>query len=186
MFEVVKQYCYLGFTHVIPLGFDHILFILSIFLMNSNLKAIIIQCSAFTIAHSISLGLSAANLVVVDAKIIEPLIAITILVTALENIIQDKINKWRVVFILLFGIIHGLGFANALREIGLDKRNFFLSLLSFNVGVECGQIFIILIAYFLIGKWFREEKWYKKRIVYPISSVIGSIAMYWTIERMFS
>ncbi len=186
MFEVIKQYSYLGFTHVIPLGFDHILFILSIFLMNTNLKTIIVQCSAFTIAHSISLGLSAADLFVVDSKIIEPLIAISILVTALENIVQEKINKWRIVIILLFGIIHGLGFANALRETGLDKSHFYLSLLFFNVGVECGQILIILLAYYSIGKWFCDKKWYKNRIVYPISSVIGLIAIYWTIERIFS
>jgi len=182
--EIIKQYLFLGFNHVIPLGFDHILFILSIFFINSNIRYVIIQCSVFTVAHSISLGLSAANLIVADPKIIEPLIAISILVTSIENIVSEKVNKWRLLVILIFGIVHGLGFASALKEIGLDKGHFLMSLLFFNIGVELGQIVVVLIAYYLISKWFSHKEWYKQRIVYPASSIIGIIALYWTIERI--
>jgi len=184
--EIIKQYIQLGFTHVIPFGFDHILFILSIFFLNSNIKSVIIQCSVFTIAHSITLGLSAVDFLVVDTKIIEPLIALSIVITAIENIVSEKVNKRRLVVIFLFGTIHGLGFASALKETGIDRSHFFLSLLCFNFGVEIGQIIVVLAAYFIVSKWFRYKEWYKQRIVYPVSSIIGIIAMYWTIERIIS
>ena len=184
--EIIKQYLQLGFTHVIPLGFDHILFILSIFFLNSNLRSVIIQCSVFTVAHSISLGLSAADFMVVDTKIIEPLIALSIVVTAIENIVSEKVNKWRLLVIFLFGTIHGLGFASALKETGIDKSHFFLSLMCFNFGVEIGQVIVVLAAYYLISKWFSYKVWYKQRIVYPLSGLIGIIAIYWTIERIIS
>jgi len=183
--DIAKQYFQLGFTHVIPLGFDHILFILSIFFLNSNVKSVIIQCSVFTFAHSLSLGLAASGYILPDAKIIEPLIAISILITSIENIVHDKINSWRLLIIFLFGLIHGMGFANALKEIGLPDNHFITSLLFFNLGVEAGQVTIILAAYYMISKWFCEKSWYKKRLVYPISTTIACIALYWTIERIF-
>ena len=183
-FETLSTYLQLGFTHVIPLGFDHILFILTLFFLSSNTKTVLIQCSVFTLAHSLSLGLAAAGWIVPNSNIVEPLIAISILFTAIENIVHDKINPWRIALIFGFGLIHGLGFANALKEIGLPKNQFLSSLLSFNIGVELGQITIILAAYFLVSQWFSDKIWYKERIVYPISSIIACVALYWTIERI--
>jgi hypothetical protein len=183
--EIFNQYFELGFTHVIPLGFDHILFILSIFFLNSDVKSVLIQCFVFTIAHSISLGLTASGALLANSNIIEPLIAISILYTSIENIILDNINKFRLIIIFLFGLIHGMGFASALKENGLPPFNFLEALLSFNIGVEIGQITIILFAYFFISKWLNKKEWYKNRIVYPISTVIGCIAIYLTIERIF-
>ncbi len=183
--EIVKQYLQIGFTHVIPLGFDHILFIISIFFLNSNLKSVIIQCSAFTLAHSISLGLAAAGYIIPNSNIIEPLIALSILFTSIENIVHSKVNAWRVAIIFLFGLIHGMGFAAALKDIGLPSGHFLSALISFNIGVEFGQITVIIICYFLISKWFSKRIWYKTRIVYPVSSIIGCIALYWTIVRIF-
>ena len=178
------NYLELGFTHVIPFGFDHILFILCLFFYNSKLKTVLLQSTIFTIAHSLALGLSACGVVFYNANLIEPLIALTILYTAIENIFFVKKNTLRYLLIFIFGLIHGLGFATALKEIGIPKEQFFTSLLSFNIGVELGQITIILAAYFLISKWFSNKIWYKERIVYPISTVIGCIALYWTIERI--
>ncbi len=180
----IIKYLQLGFTHVIPLGFDHILFILSLFFLNSKIKLVVKQCTIFTIAHSLALGLSATGFVISNSNVIEPLIALTILYTAIENIFQTQKNPFRFLIIFIFGLIHGLGFASALKEIGIPKDQFFASLLSFNIGVEMGQITIILLAYFLISKWFSNKTWYKERIVYPISSIIGCIALYWTIERI--
>jgi hypothetical protein len=165
------------------MGFDHILFILCLFFYSSKLKTVLLQCTIFTIAHSFALGLSTAGIVIYNSKIIEPLIALTILYTAIENIFSTEKSKIRYLLIFIFGLIHGLGFATALKEIGIPKAQFFTSLLSFNVGVELGQITIIISAYFLISKWFSEKIWYQERIVYPISSIIGSIALFWTIER---
>ncbi len=184
-FEIIKQYLQLGFTHVIPFGFDHILFILSIFFLNSNVKSVIIQCSVFTLAHSLSLGLTAAGYIIPPSNIIEPLIALSILFTSIENIVHNKINSWRIVIIFLFGLIHGMGFASALKDIGIQQEHFWGALISFNFGVEFGQLTVILAAYFLIGKWFSNKTWYKERIVYPLSSGIGCVALYWTIARIF-
>jgi len=102
------------------------------------------------LAHSISLGLASAGFIVPNSNIIEPLIAVSILFTAVENIVHDKVNTWRIVIIFGFGLIHGMGFASALREIGLPKEQFFSSLFSFNLGVELGQITIVSFAYFLL------------------------------------
>ena len=183
-FETISTYFQLGFTHVIPLGFDHILFILTLFFLSSKIRTVLIQCSVFTLAHSLSLGLATAGIIIPNANIVEPLIAVSILFTAIENIVHNKINPWRIALIFGLGLIHGLGFANALKEIGLPKNQFLSSLLSFNIGVEFGQITIIFTAYFLISKWFSNKIWYKERIVYPICTIIACVALYWTIERI--
>ena len=166
------------------MGFDHILFILCLFFYSSNLKKVLLQCTIFTIAHSIALALSASGIVLYNSKIIEPLIALTILYTAIENIFFTEKSKIRYLLIIIFGLIHGLGFAYALKEIGIPKVQFFTCLFSFNFGVELGQIVVILLAYFLISKWFAYESWYKDRVVYPISSIIACVALYWVIERI--
>ena len=180
----VYHYIQLGFAHVIPLGFDHILFILTLFFLNSKIKSVLRQCTVFTIAHSLSLGLAASGWIVTNANYIEPLIAISIFYTAIENIVIKNVSPFRLLFIFVFGLIHGMGFASALQEIGIPKTQFFTCLFSFNLGVELGQIVVILMAYLLLSKWFRHKSWYKERLVYPISSLIGCIALYWTIERI--
>jgi len=183
-FVTILTYYKLGFEHVIPLGYDHILFILSLFFLNSNVKSVIIQCTAFTIAHSISLGLSATGYLIPNPSIIEPIIALSIVYTSIENIVHSTMNKGRIVVVFLFGLIHGMGFANALKEIGLPPLNFLSALFSFNIGVEIGQIAIVLAAYFLVGRWLSKKEWYQQRIVYPVSSLIACVALYWTIERI--
>lgn len=182
--DIFLKYLQLGFTHVIPFGFDHILFILSLFFLNSNPRSVIIQCSLFTVAHSLSLGLSAAGYLMPNAKIIEPLIAFSILFTSVENIIHDNVNPFRLSIIFLFGLVHGMGFAGAIKDAGLPENNFLQALFSFNLGVELSQVTIILLAYFMAGKWFSKKIWYRERIAYPLSSVIGCIALYWMIDRM--
>ena len=184
VYENIIHYLQLGFVHVIPLGYDHILFILCLFFYTSKPKTVLLQCTIFTIAHSLSLGLSASGIMMYNSNIIEPLIALTILFTAIENILFVQKSVFRYVLIFVFGLIHGLGFATALKEIGIPKEQFFTSLLSFNIGVELGQITIIIAAYYLISKWFSNKIWYKQRIVYPISTVIAYVALYWTIERI--
>ena len=183
--DVAIVYLKLGYTHIVPLGIDHILFVISIFLLNPKLKTVIWQATAFTIAHSITLGLAMYQIITPPAYIIEPVIALSIVFVAVENIITDKLKPARIIIVFIFGLIHGMGFASALTELGLPKNQFFTSLITFNVGVELGQITIILAAWFLIGKWFAHKLWYRKRIVIPISLVIAIIGLYWTIERTF-
>lgn len=183
--EVAYVYLELGFQHIIPLGLDHILFVICIFLLSPKLKVVIWQATAFTIAHTITLGLAMYEIITPPTHIIEPVIALSIMFLAIENIITDKLKPARIAIVFVFGLIHGMGFASALTELGLPKNQFFSSLITFNVGVELGQITVILISWFLIGKWFSDKPWYRKRIVMPISVVIALFGLYWTIERTF-
>ncbi len=183
--DIFFTYLQLGFTHIIPLGFDHILFILSLFLLSPKLKTIIWQATAFTIAHSITLGLAMYDIVSAPSHIIEPIIALSIMFVAVENIITDKLKPTRIAIVFAFGLIHGLGFAGVLKDLGLPQREFMNALISFNIGVELGQITIILGAWWLFGKWFNQKPWYRHRIVNPLSAIIAIIALYWTIERAF-
>lgn len=183
--NVISFYTWLGFQHIIPLGFDHILFVLSLFLLDPRIKSVIAQASCFTVAHTITLILTSKGIIIPPSQIIEPIIAISIAFVALENILIGELKPWRYAIVFLFGLIHGMGFATALNEIGLPRNTFYTSLISFNVGVELGQIAVIALAYLLIGKWFSKEIWYRKRIVYPLSCLIAFVAVYWTIERIF-
>lgn len=182
---VFWKYLFLGFTHIIPLGLDHILFILCVFFLNKNIKAIILQASMFTIAHSITLGLAMYGVIHPPPNIIEPLIAISIVLLAIENIITNKVKPWRIIMVFLFGLVHGMGFAGALSQLGMPQYAFATSLVAFNVGVELGQLAIIVLMYFLVSKQWAAKVWYRNRVVIPASIVIALIASYWTFERIF-
>ena len=183
--NVVWKYIGLGYRHIIPLGLDHILFILCVFFLNTNIKQIVLQASMFTLAHSITLGLAAYGIINPSATVVEPVIALSIVFLALENIYSAKVKPWRMMMIFLFGLVHGMGFAGALSLLGLPRQAFAESLVSFNIGVELGQISIILIMYFVVAKIFSKKTWYRSRIVIPASLMIASVAAYWTIQRAF-
>ncbi len=182
---VAWAYLKLGFTHILPLGFDHVLFVLSLFLLNTRLRSVLWQATAFTVAHSITLGLAMYGLITPLPSMIEPLIALSIAFVAIENLITDQLKWWRTLVVFAFGLLHGCGFAGALGELGLPGNHFFTALLSFNAGVELGQIAVILMAYLLVGRWFGQKTWYRQRIVLPLSTIIAVIALYWTFERAF-
>jgi hypothetical protein len=182
---VFWKYIVTGFQHIIPMGLDHILFILCVFFLNTNIKKIILQASMFTLAHSITLGLAMYGVIKPAAYIVEPLIAFSIVFLALENIWSDKVKPWRMVMVFLFGMVHGMGFAGALSEMGMPQNAFVTALVAFNIGVEIGQLCIILLMYCCVAKIFSGKLWYRKRIVIPSSLAIALIAGYWTIERIF-
>ncbi|MEJ7913430.1 MAG: HupE/UreJ family protein, partial [Chitinophagaceae bacterium] len=125
------------------------------------------------------------NVVTLPAEIVEPLIALSILFIAVENILLDGLKPWRVAVVFMFGLIHGLGFASVLNETGLPRNQFFTSVLSFNIGVELGQIAVITLMFVLLIIPFGQKPWYRPRVVYPLSVVIGLLAAYWTVERLF-
>jgi hydrogenase/urease accessory protein HupE len=183
--QVIGFYLKLGIEHIIPLGIDHILFVVALCLLNAKLKTILCQATAFTAAHSITLALSMKGVVTLPSEIVEPLIALSILFVAVENILISELKPWRVLIVFMFGLIHGLGFAAVLNEIGLPRNKFFTSILSFNLGVEIGQIIVILLSFLLLIVPLGEKSWYKKRIVYPLSFCIAIIAAYWTAQRIF-
>ncbi len=182
--DVVRTYLELGFTHILPKGTDHILFVLGIFLLSIRLKPILLQVTAFTIAHTISLALTIYGVVSLSPRIVEPLIALSIVYVAVENIVSPNLSPWRIALVFAFGLLHGMGFAGVLSQLGLPRSEFLTALLCFNVGVELGQLTVIAAAFLLIGLAFRNEPWYRRRIVIPCSIAIAAVGLFWFVQRV--
>lgn len=182
--QLAARYVALGFTHILPKGLDHVLFVLGIFFLSRRLRPILLQVTAFTVAHSITLALSIYGVVSLPSSIVEPAIALSIAYIAIENVLMADLRPWRYAVVFAFGLLHGLGFAGVLREVGLPRAEFLTALLGFNVGVELGQLTVIAAAFLLVGYWFRERLWYRQRIVMPASACIAFLGIYWTLERL--
>ena len=182
--EVFGQYLVLGFTHIVPKGLDHMLFVLGLFLLSTRLAPLLWQVTAFTLAHTITLALSVYGVVALSPAIVEPLIAASIVAVAVENLLTARLHAWRVVVVFAFGLLHGLGFAGVLTEIGLPREDFVTGLVAFNVGVEGGQLAVIAIAFAAVGFWFRNKPWYRTRVVIPASALIALTGLYWMVERL--
>jgi hypothetical protein len=177
------SYIPVGFDHILPKGLDHILFVLGLYFLSTRLKPLIWQVSAFTLAHTVTLALGALGWVKISPQIVEPLIAASIAVVALENIWSSQLTRWRPAIIFGFGLLHGLGFASVLQDFGLPQGQFIPALIGFNIGVELGQLTVIAIAFLCVGLWFRDRSWYRRAISIPASVVIALIGIYWVIER---
>jgi len=185
-FVTAWRYLKLGFTHILPNGLDHMLFVLGIYLLSGRARTVLLQVSAFTVAHSITLGLSMYGLVSVSPRIVEPLIAISIAYVALENVFLSELKSWRVALVFAFGLLHGMGFAGALKELGLPRSEFLTALVTFNVGVEVAQLAVIAAAFLLVGWHCADRIWYRGRVVVPMSALIACTAVYWTIQRLYA
>jgi hydrogenase/urease accessory protein HupE len=184
--EVFFEYVRLGFTHILPQGLDHILFVLGLYLLSTRWKPLLAQVTAFTVAHSITLALGLYGVINLSPKIVEPLIAASIVYVAVENIVTDRLHPWRPFVVFGFGLLHGLGFAGVLHEIGLPRADYVTGLIGFNIGVELGQVAVIALAFAATGLWFRARPWYRARVVVPASLAIAAIGLFWTFERVFS
>jgi hypothetical protein len=172
-----------GFVHVVPLGLDHILFVLGLFFLSREWRPLLYQVSMFTLAHTITLGVATLGLVSVSGAIVEPIIALSIAYIAVENIYRPKYTHWRLVVVFIFGLIHGLGFAGALSELSLPATSLIIGLLGFNIGVEFGQLAVISIA-FGATIWLKDAAQYRKYVVVPGSAMIAALGLYWTVERI--
>lgn len=181
--EVVRQYLGLGFTHILPKGLDHILFVLGLFLLSMRLGPLLLQVTTFTVAHSITLGLSIYGVVALPPSVVEPLIALSIVYVAVENLVTRSLHPSRVVVVFLFGLLHGLGFAGVLRELGLPRAEFLTALVSFNIGVECGQLAVIAAAGLLLWPMSGRD-WYRTRVTRPLSIAIAAVGFYWVVVRL--
>jgi hypothetical protein len=173
-----------GFIHVIPEGLDHILFVLGVFLLSRQWKPLLLQVTAFTVAHTITLALATLKMVSVPGSIVEPIIAGSIAAVALENIFRPQYTNWRLLLVFLFGLIHGLGFASVLGDLNLPPGSLIAGLVGFNIGVEFGQLAVIAGA-FLLTFWIQKEQTYRKFIVIPGSLIIGALGLWWMIQRTF-
>jgi hypothetical protein len=184
MADVLLEYTALGFTHIVPLGLDHILFVLGLFLLSTRMAPLLIQVTAFTVAHTLTLALSVYGVVALPPSVVEPLIAASIVYVAVENVLTPQLKPWRALVVFGFGLLHGLGFAGVLQEVGLPHGQFVPALVSFNVGVELGQLAVIAIAYLAVGIWGRNKSWYRPRIVIPASATVAAVGMFWTVQRV--
>ncbi|MFN0133377.1 MAG: HupE/UreJ family protein [Phycisphaerales bacterium] len=182
--RVIADYVGLGFTHIIPHGLDHILFVLGLFLLSARVRPVLMQATAFTVAHSITLALAVSGVVSPPSSIVEPLIAASIAFIGLENVFVRRYTSRRTLVAFGFGLLHGLGFAGVLQEAGLPKGQLVTALISFNVGVELGQAAVILAAFALVGTWVGRRPWYQARVAAPASLTIAAVALVWTVERL--
>lgn len=183
-------YVTIGIGHILPDGLDHILFVLAVFLASVRLKALIWQISAFTVAHTATLALSASGVITPTSAVVEPLIALTIAFVALENLVFREMTQWRPLVVFGFGLIHGLGFAGFFGELGLPPGQFWSALIGFNLGVEIGQLSVIVTAA-ILGAWLRRwladpdgQRRYRSVVARPGSLAIGLTGLWWGITRL--
>lgn len=188
--QTVVSYIEIGFVHILPKGLDHILFVVGLFLISPFIRPLLWQVTAFTAAHTITIALGVLGLVSIPGYIVEPLIAASIILIALENMMTKSVSWWRTGVVFVFGLLHGLGFAGVLSEIGLPDGQFVTALISFNVGVELGQLCVILICFLAVGLcflavglWLRNTQYYDRWVKIPGSLIIAIVATYWFLER---
>jgi uncharacterized membrane protein len=185
-------YVTIGIGHILPDGADHILFVLAVFLASTRLRALVIQISAFTVAHTVTLALAASGVITPAASVVEPLIALTIAFVAIENLVSRDMTRWRPIVVFAFGLIHGLGFAGFFGELGLPPGQFWSALIGFNVGVEIGQLSVIGVAA-ILGLLLRRalhdpggQARYRNAVARPASLLIGITGLWWFVTRMLS
>jgi hydrogenase/urease accessory protein HupE len=175
---------WLGVTHIVPNGFDHILFVLGLFLLSTRTRQVLLQVSAFTLAHSITLGLTLYGVISLRAAIVEPLIALSVAYVGIENLMTTELKSWRVAVVFGFGLLHGMGFAEALANLHLARSQFLTTLVSFNVGVEGGQLLVIAAAATAVAILTHARAGWRRPIARLASAAIGLTGFVWTIQRI--
>jgi len=182
--DVVIEYSAAGFDHIIPKGLDHILFVLGLFLFSTRMRPLLWQITMFTIAHSITLAMAMTGMLELPARVVEPLIALSIAYVGIENLWHKRLHKSRLVLVFTFGLLHGLGFASMLADFGMPDDAFFTALISFNLGVEGGQLAVVGLAFLTVGLWLGRKPYYRQLVVIPGSLLITAVGLYWTWERL--
>ncbi len=183
--RTAARFFHLGFEHIVPLGLDHVLFVLGLALLSPRPRPLLAQVTAFTAAHTVTLALSTYGVVRLPARVVEPLIALSVVYVAVENLLTSRLRPWRILLVFGFGLLHGLGFAGALAELGLPAGERPLALVSFNLGVEGGQLAVILVAVVLLALAARFGR-PRARLVRPLSITIAGVGLYWAIARLIS
>ena len=182
--EVMKTFIPSGVHHIM-IGPDHILFLVGLLLLGGSWWALLRIVTAFTVGHSITLSLAALNYLTPPASIIEPAIALSIVFVGADNLVRGDGRDLRGWVALVFGLVHGFGFANVLREFGLPKEALGWSLFSFNVGVEIGQLAIVLVVAASLAAIRQYSVGMARRIVFAGSIVVIGAGTYWFVQRVF-
>ena len=178
------EFLKLGVEHIWT-GYDHLLFLFGLMVVCRNLRSILSVITSFTVAHSITLALAALDLIRLPGKIVEPMIAASIVYVGIENLCRKDSSKWRSLIAFSFGLVHGLGFADALRELGIRSGSLGIigPLVGFNLGVEIGQLCIAAIALPVLWK-LRRNPVFVCRWVPACSAGVALAGSYWMIERI--
>jgi hydrogenase/urease accessory protein HupE len=178
-----RRFLMAGIQHILS-GPDHLLFLAGLLLTGGGFARLAAIVTAFTVTHSVTLALAVLGVVTPPPRLIEPLIALSIVYVGLRNLRPAKSGDWRTISAGLFGLIHGFGFAYALREMQLPRPELALSLLSFNLGVETGQIGVVIVVVLLLTA-VRQSGWLsERRLVVSGALVVTAAGTIWFIERM--
>ncbi|HKE84148.1 MAG TPA: HupE/UreJ family protein [Vicinamibacterales bacterium] len=176
----------MGFTHIVPAGIDHILFVVGLFLLSRRPREVFLQVTAFTVAHSVTLGLCLYGLVSAPPSIVEPMIALSVAYVGVENLMTSRLHPWRLAVVFAFGLLHGMGFAEALAGLHLSAAGFLTTLVSFNAGVELGQLAVIACASAILAIITSVRATASAPATRLASAVIGVVGVFWMIERIYA
>jgi hydrogenase/urease accessory protein HupE len=181
-----RRYLRLGVEHIVT-GLDHLLFLLGLLVACRRLRTVAAIVTCFTLAHSVTLALAALNIVTLPSRIVEPLIAATIVFVGAENLARGDEPRGRWVLTFAFGLVHGLGFAAALREIGLGAAGTSIAgpLVAFNLGVELGQLAVAAPLLFLLWQ-LRRLPWFSRHGARAISLAVVIVGLIWLAQRLFA
>ena len=178
------RYVQLGFEHILPKGLDHILFVLGLFLLTPRVRSLLAQVTVFTLAHSVSLALAIGGLISIPSWIVEPLIAVSIAYVGIENLRKDTLSAGRLWVVGAFGLLHGLGFAGVLSDLSLPAGQWLTALAGFNVGVELGQLTVLVGAAALMTAWRVLTPLTEQTLRRPASAAITVMGLYWFVTRV--
>lgn len=186
--KTILDFIKLGVQHILN-GIDHILFILALLLAFESLRRILKLTITFTIAHSITIILAGSGLLTLSSRIVEPFIAFSIGYVAITTVFLKKTGFFKgtsatIASIFFFGLFHGLGFAGILKDVSIPKNRFLTALISFNIGIEFGQLLIVTASLPFIY-YASRQKWYPQVIRF-LALIIAGISIYWGIERIIS
>jgi hypothetical protein len=173
----------LGFAHILPAGLDHVLFVLGLALLSPRLGPLLAQVTAFTLAHTFTLALAVYGVVSLPSRVVEPLIAASIVYVAVENLFRREASWTRLVLVFAFGLLHGLGFAGVLAELGWPQGRKLLALVSFNVGVELGQLAVIVLALLVLAAATRAGV-PRRPLERGLSVAVAAIGLVWVVQRL--
>ncbi len=183
-FAVIKKFVPSGVHHIL-IGPDHLLFLVGLLLLGGTVRRLLLVVTSFTLAHSVTLSLAALNILTPPATIIEPAIALSIVYVGADNLLAQGGRDVRAWIALAFGFIHGFGFANVLREMGLPGRALGWSLFSFNLGVEIGQLFVVVIVASVFAALRSRSEWAGRQLAFAGSIVVIIAGAFWFVQRVF-
>ena len=181
---VIRKFIPAGIHHIL-IGPDHLLFLVGLLLLGGSVRQLLIVVTSFTVAHSITLSLAALNLVTPPARLIEPAIALSIVYVGADNILAKGGRDVRAWIAFTFGFIHGFGFANVLREMDLPRRALGWSLFSFNIGVEIGQLFVVVLVATAFTMLRARSEWSRRHLALAGSIVVIAAGTFWFVQRVF-